>query len=218
MRRRFPLRISSLSTIVILVSLVGLSNSTNASPQTMTGIVPFDFITVDGEEENLGDYTDKPIILEWGASWCPICKQNQENVQAVHELYGDVVNFISLSYYGSEDTLDEIKTMQERGPYNWTFGIDHTNNASKYNTRNGYVWILDEDLELVRSWNYTIVPVSQLREGVESVLPVESLVTSDISENVQILPLDNPVFLIFLLLAVLGLGVVVVAQLRKQGD
>lgn len=198
---------STITTIAILSFHGSVVYAITLAPEDITVIDPFDFTELGDVVRSLSEFNDKPIVLEWGASWCPVCEQNQENAQSVYELYGDRVNFVSLSYGGSGDTLDEVLGMKNRGPYNWTFGLDHTNQASIFDTRNGYVWLLTQDLSLVQKWNSTVVPVSQLREGIESVLPEESLETSSIDENVEVLPLDNPVFLLF---ALLGIGAVVV--------
>lgn len=119
--------------------------------------VDFSFQLTNDENVNISSYEGKPILLEWGASWCTICKRNQESMQKIYGEYKDRVQFISLSYGGSGDTLQDVKDIKSERGYQWDFGLDTNDYAATVDVANGYNWLLSEDLKILRTWNYTIV-------------------------------------------------------------
>ena len=53
--------------------------------------------TLDGKTANLSQYIGhKPVVLEFWATWCPLCKQLEPALQAAREKYGDRVTFVSV--------------------------------------------------------------------------------------------------------------------------
>ena len=46
---------------------------------------------------------DKPLFLNFWASWCPPCVGEMPNVNAMYQKYGDRVNFAAVSIDGSAD-------------------------------------------------------------------------------------------------------------------
>ncbi len=127
-------------------------------PQSSAALtVDFSFRSTNGEDVDISSYQGKPILLEWGASWCSICERNQDSMQKIYNEYKDRVHFISLSYGGSGDTLQEVQSVKSERGYQWDFGLDINDYAATVDVANGYNWLLSADLELLRTWNYTIV-------------------------------------------------------------
>ena len=127
-------------------------------PQSSAALtVDFSFQLTNDDNIDIASYQGKPILLEWGASWCSICERNQDSMQKIYNEYKDRVHFISLSYGGSGDTLQEVQSVKSERGYQWDFGLDINDYAATVDVANGYNWLLSADLELLRTWNYTIV-------------------------------------------------------------
>ena len=41
--------------------------------------------------------TDKPLLVYFTASWCPVCAKNWPSINTVYKEYKDKVNFIAIS-------------------------------------------------------------------------------------------------------------------------
>ena len=53
--------------------------------------------TLDGKASDLGEYVGKkPMVLEFWATWCPLCRKLEPAMQAARAKYGDRVEFISV--------------------------------------------------------------------------------------------------------------------------
>jgi thiol-disulfide isomerase/thioredoxin len=53
--------------------------------------------TLDGRKVDLRSYLHgKPAVLEFWATWCPLCKQLEPRMQAAREKYADRVAFVSV--------------------------------------------------------------------------------------------------------------------------
>ena len=54
-------------------------------------------VTLDGREVDLATYIGKrPVVLEFWATWCPLCKQLEGQMQAARARYADRVTFVSV--------------------------------------------------------------------------------------------------------------------------
>ncbi len=68
----------------------------------------FEMVALDGSKVKLSDLFDKPIILNFWATWCHNCVDEFPDFQEMYEKYGDEVNFVMLSTpdgYRETDTL-----------------------------------------------------------------------------------------------------------------
>jgi thiol-disulfide isomerase/thioredoxin len=53
--------------------------------------------SLDGKVLNLSELIGKkPVVLEFWATWCPLCKKLEPALQAAREKYGDRVTFVSV--------------------------------------------------------------------------------------------------------------------------
>lgn len=54
-------------------------------------------VTLDGTATDLSKlYADKPVVLEFWATWCPLCKKLEPSLQAAREKYADRVTFVGI--------------------------------------------------------------------------------------------------------------------------
>ena len=132
-------------SIYIIIILVGL-----IAPQISTGleVYDFNFTTLDNQLVSFSDLGDKPILIDWAASWCIICKQTQVGFNDIYEEYKDLVSFYTISYWGSGDSIDQVAKMKSDSNFAWVFGLDTENFAEPYNTTNGHVWVLNKDFTI----------------------------------------------------------------------
>ncbi len=182
--------------ILVVPGIAKADKSWNTPISSNAFKVDFQFQLVNGTIINLDSYSGKPIILDWAASWCPICKSNQKNMKLLYPKYSDYVNFLSISYGSSGDNLAAVKKMQQDGHYLWDFGLDINKVSNTYGTTNGYVWIIDSSLNLVKSFNYTIVTRGQMEEVLKTLvtLPTTSQIptTSQTGNTTTTNPTSNP--------------------------
>lgn len=124
--RRFPLVPVILCTLLAVASAVGVyaafgpegddTDVTDATlPMQATGELPASVEEVrltgmgGGESRTLGDYLgDKPVVLNFFASWCAPCLDEMPAFEAVHQELGDQVNFVGLANLDTDDKALEI--------------------------------------------------------------------------------------------------------------
>ena len=52
---------------------------------------------LDGKAGDLGHYVGKqPVLLEFWATWCPLCKALEPTLKAAHAHYGGMVQFVAV--------------------------------------------------------------------------------------------------------------------------
>jgi thiol-disulfide isomerase/thioredoxin len=124
--RRFPLIPVVLCTAVALASAIGVyaafgpdedqADVTDATlPMQATGELPSSVQEVrltgmgGADDRTLGDFTgEKPVVLNFFASWCAPCLREMPAFEAVHEELGDRVNFVGLANLDTEDKALEM--------------------------------------------------------------------------------------------------------------
>ncbi len=75
----------------------------------MSGHPPPDFTVLDaqGNEVKLSDLIGKPIVLNFWASWCPLCKEEMPEFDSVYKGMGDGVIFMMVDLVdGRRETME----------------------------------------------------------------------------------------------------------------
>ena len=75
-----------------------------------------------GEKFKISDFSDKPVLLESFAVWCPTCTKQQQEIKKLHEEVGDSVISISLNTDPNEDET-RIKEHIEKNGFDWYYSI-----------------------------------------------------------------------------------------------
>ena len=69
------------------------------------------------------DFSDKPVLLESFAVWCPTCTRQQQEIQKLHdEILGDSFVSISLDTDPNEDESKVLEHLQRNG-FDWRYVI-----------------------------------------------------------------------------------------------
>lgn len=84
-----------------------------------------------GNVHNLEDYKGKTVFLNFWATWCPPCRQEMPDIQAVYEEYGYnkedlIVLGVAGPGLGNEGSIDEITAFLEDNGYTFPVVMDKT--------------------------------------------------------------------------------------------
>ncbi len=92
----------------------------------------FTLTDLEGNLLRLSDLRGKVVFINFWATWCPPCRAEMPEIEAIHQEYKDKgVVVIGLDILESED---EVRQFVEQGGYSWTFVIDTTGEvAASYN-------------------------------------------------------------------------------------
>lgn len=87
--------------------------------------------TLDGMAVDLKQYLGKrPVLIEFWATWCPLCKQLEPAMKAVKEKYGAEVDFIGITVPQNQ-TPEKAKQFIEANAMKGTFLFDTDGAAYK---------------------------------------------------------------------------------------
>ena len=87
----------------------------------------FTMLDRDGNEVTLSSFFDKPIILNFWASWCGPCKSEMPDIQKSYEKYGEEVHFLIVNCTdGSRETMDTAMAFLEDTGYTFPVYFDTT--------------------------------------------------------------------------------------------
>lgn len=86
--------------------------------------------TLDGAAIDLSSFIgDKPVLLEFWATWCPQCKALEPQFAAAAKKYGDRVRFVAVAVSANQ-TPARVKAYAERHTLPMTFVFDRKGNAT----------------------------------------------------------------------------------------
>ena len=103
--------------------------------------------TLDGGRLDLAEVVGtKPVLVEFWAHWCAVCRALEPRVKAAHEAYGDRVEFLVVAI-GVAQTPDQVRQHVARRPVPGTVLWDGRGAAVRAFEApgTGFIVILDED-------------------------------------------------------------------------
>jgi peroxiredoxin len=111
----------------LLFSACNFGNSKSSEKQEKTGTQEaknsnlekapqFEVTTIDNQKISLEQSlaNNKPIIIYFTASWCPMCAQNWPAIAEVYPEYKDRVNFVAISIDPTDDNEVMTKLAKEK--------------------------------------------------------------------------------------------------------
>ncbi len=84
----------------------------------------FTLTDLEGNQVSLSDFRGKAVFINFWATWCPPCRAEMPEIEAVYQEYKDknvVVVGVDIL-----ETEDKVRQFVERGGYSWIFVIDTT--------------------------------------------------------------------------------------------
>jgi cytochrome c biogenesis protein CcmG/thiol:disulfide interchange protein DsbE len=113
---------------------VKLTGNVSAAAPVVGGLPPgFTATTFDGKKVSLSDYAGKPLWLTFGASWCPDCRSEAPDVQAMYQKY-QAQGLNVLAVFINEGQSD-VSTYATRAGLTFPIVVDEsTSIASLYRT------------------------------------------------------------------------------------
>ena len=99
------------------------SSSTAVDSEVTDDEVNFRYDTFDGETVAFSELTDKPVVLNFFASWCPTCIAEMPDFESVHQAVGEDVVFLGLAM---QDRTENARDLVEETGISYSVGLDDT--------------------------------------------------------------------------------------------
>ncbi|TET26581.1 MAG: TlpA family protein disulfide reductase [Dehalococcoidia bacterium] len=154
----------ALVLLAVALSLMAAPSCTPSPPDTgndqrpeVGNLAPdFTLTDLDGNSVTLSHFRGKVIFLNFWASWCPPCRAEMPDMEAIYQNYKDQdVVVIGVNVNEAENA---VRQFVQQGGYSWTFVIDTTG-------------------EVTRSYGATAIPASFFidREGIIRAVSIGSM-------------------------------------------
>ena len=142
--RSYRLALGTLAlALVMLVVIQGCANNTpdrgagtgaqavELEPAPTVGRMAPDFILkdLDGNSVRLSDLRGKVVFINFWATWCPPCRAEMPEIEAVHQEYKDkgvVVLGVDIS-----EPASTVRQYIQKGGFSWTIVLDSTGEVAR---------------------------------------------------------------------------------------
>ena len=114
----------------------------------------FTVYTAEEEKVRMLDFKEKPIVVNFWATWCGPCKVELPSFEELYKEYGDRVQFMMVNLTdGKQEKKEDVQGFISK--HNYTFPVFFDTNRTAYNTYNLYqipkTLFVDKDGNLVYS-------------------------------------------------------------------
>ena len=117
-----PLLFAALAALIFAgCSSSGASTGTTTSSSASKTAPDFSVRTLTGDTVSLDSLTNKPLVLNFAASWCGPCELEAPVLEKMYEKYKDRVNFFGIAVRDQED--DQRAFAQKHG-LKFPIGLD----------------------------------------------------------------------------------------------
>ncbi len=118
------------ATAFLVALLPGSPETVHAQLEVGTKAPAAVVSTLDGAAIDLSSFIgDKPVLLEFWATWCPQCKALEPKLAAAARKYGDRVRFVAVAVSINQSPA-RVKAYAERHEIPMTFVFDTKGNAT----------------------------------------------------------------------------------------
>lgn len=158
---------------LLVFCLCACGNSDGESDGDSANIGPTkaaDFIVTSqsGEEIWLSAFFEKPVVLNFWASWCPPCKGEMPDFEKMYQEYGDRVNFVMVSV---DDSMSDAAAFMEKAGYSFSYYHDAIGYGSYFYevTSIPRTYFINED-GYIESSHLSAVTENQLKAEIENLI------------------------------------------------
>ena len=112
------------------------SEETDSGENAAETAPDFTMTNASGEEVKLSDFFDKPVVLNFWASWCGPCKSEMPHFEDAYQKYGEDINFVIVNLTdGTRETVENASDFIEEQGYTFPLYFDtNTEGAMTYGT------------------------------------------------------------------------------------
>ncbi len=135
-RNQSRFRRVSLGLLAVVLAVILVIQGCTASSQSITSdgqeattglnvgerAPDFTLVDLEGNQVSLSDFRGKTVFVNFWATWCPPCRAEMPEIEAVYQEYKDRgVVVIGVDILEPEDV---VRQFVEQGGYSWTFVLD----------------------------------------------------------------------------------------------
>ena len=112
------------------------SEETDSGENAAETAPDFTMTNASDEEVKLSDFFDKPVVLNFWASWCGPCKSEMPHFEDAYQKYGEDINFVIVNLTdGTRETVENASDFIEEQGYTFPLYFDtNTEGAMTYGT------------------------------------------------------------------------------------
>jgi peroxiredoxin len=158
-----------LAVLVVLLGLAVYQNLAGAqkkaaaageeAPKVNYAAPAFQLEAMDGKTYQVGGPREKPLVVNFWASWCPPCQEEAPDLQSLYKQFGDKIDFYSVNLAQSDKLQDAKKFVEDN---KLTFPI-----------------LLDKDGAVAEKYKFVFIPSSYLIDKSGTVREVVNILPRD---------------------------------------
>ena len=151
------------NTKPLLTTTTSTAEAAGVTAQIAPDFTFTDLVT--GKTTKLSDLRDKPVYLNFWATWCPPCVKELPHIQAKYEQYKDRIHFLAISVDSEQDAPAQF--ISSKG---YTFPVGYGN-----------------EREISRAYNIEAIPASYIigTDGTIKAQVVGSMDEADLERFLQ---------------------------------
>jgi peroxiredoxin len=145
----------------------------NAGPAPRIGKEAPDFrvIGLDGAPIELSEFRGRPVLLTFWASWCPPCRAESPDIEAVYEQYRDT-GLVIIAVDVGEDPVT-VRNYAQRAALTFTIALDQKNEAARtYRIAGPPTHYFIDANGIIRDWQNGSMSKQTIETKVSTILPM----------------------------------------------